>query len=174
MAGTDALRQLRLMAFDVDGVMTDGSIWYADDGSELKAFNALDGAGMKLLEKAGITVAIVTGRRAACVEHRARNLGIGRLHQGVHDKVACLRDLCAELGIEAGEAGYMGDDIMDLGAMALCGFSAAPANAHEAVVARATLVTKRAGGQGAVREVCDRILAAQGRLAEASCGWLPQ
>lgn len=174
MAGTDALRQLRLMAFDVDGVMTDGSIWYADDGSELKAFNALDGAGMKLLEKAGITVAIVTGRRAACVEHRARNLGIGRLYQGVHDKVACLRDLCAELGIEAGEAGYMGDDIMDLGAMALCGFSAAPANAHEAVVARATLVTKRAGGQGAVREVCDRILAAQGRLAEASCGWLPQ
>ena len=81
-------RKLRLMAFDVDGVMTDGSIYYTDAGTELKAFNALDGAGLKMLEKAGITVAIITGRQAACVEQRARNLGIERLHQGVHDKVA--------------------------------------------------------------------------------------
>jgi len=174
MTDADTLRKLRLMAFDVDGVMTDGSIWYQDDGSELKAFNALDGAGMKLLEKAGITVAIITGRRAACVEHRARNLGIGRLYQGVHDKVACLHALCAELGIEAGEAGYMGDDVMDLGAMAACGFSAAPANAHDKVIARAALVTRKIGGNGAVREVCDHILAARGRLDEQTGTWLPQ
>lgn len=167
-------RRLRLMAFDVDGVMTDGSIYYTDSGSELKAFNALDGAGLKMLEKAGITVAIITGRRAACVEVRARNLGIDRLYQGVHDKVECLRGLLAELKLDADAAGFMGDDVMDLAAMALCGFSAAPLNAHDAVLHRAALVTKKEGGRGAVREVCDFILAAQGRLDDAIAPWLPQ
>ncbi|MBW7903579.1 MAG: HAD hydrolase family protein [Rhodocyclaceae bacterium] len=167
-------RKLRLMAFDVDGVMTDGSIYYTDSGSELKAFNALDGAGLKMLEKAGIAVAIVTGRAAPCVEARARNLGLARLHQGVHDKVACLRGLLAELGLDADAAGFMGDDVMDLGAMALCGFSAAPANAHDAVLRRATLVTRKEGGRGAVREACDFILAAQGRLDDVVAPWLPQ
>lgn len=165
---------LRLMAFDVDGVMTDGTIFYTDEGTELKAFNALDGAGLKMLERAGITVAIITGRRAACVEARARNLGIERLYQGIHDKVARLNELLSELGITAGQAGYMGDDVMDLGAMALCGFSAAPANAHDSVLQRALLVTRRSGGQGAVREVCDYILAAQGLLDDAIAPWLPQ
>ena len=123
-------RKIRLMAFDVDGVMTDGSIYYTDEGTELKAFNALDGAGLKMLEKAGIAVAIVTGRKAPCVALRARNLGIERLYQGVHDKVACVQTLLAELGLEADAAGFMGDDVMDLGVMAHCGFSAAPANAR--------------------------------------------
>lgn len=167
-------RKLRLMAFDVDGVMTDGSIYYTDGGSELKAFNALDGAGLKMLEKAGVTVAIITGRQAACVEVRARNLGLDRLYQGVHDKAECLRGLLAELGLDADAAGYMGDDVMDLAAMSLCGFSAAPINAHEAVRQRAALVTKKAGGHGAVREVCDFILAAQGRLDDVISPWLPQ
>lgn len=174
MDATARARKLRLMAFDVDGVMTDGSIYYTDDGSELKAFNALDGAGLKMLEKAGIAVAVITGRRAACVEARARNLGLDRLHQGVHDKAACLRDLLAELDLAADEAGYMGDDVMDLAVMGLCGFSAAPANAHDAVLQRATLVTRKEGGRGAVREVCDFILAAQGRLDDVIAPWLPQ
>lgn len=173
-AAADRARYLRLMAFDVDGVMTDGSIYYTDVGTELKAFNALDGAGLKLLENAGIAVAIITGRKAGCVEARARNLGITRLHQGVHDKVACLRTLLDELGLDATQAGFMGDDVMDLGAMAFCGFSAAPANAHDRTLRQATLVTRRSGGRGAVREVCDFILEAQGRADEAIAPWLPQ
>jgi len=173
-AATALARGVRLMAFDVDGVMTDGSIYYTDDGSELKAFNALDGAGLKMLEKAGITVAIITGRKARCVEVRARNLGIDRLYQGVHDKSACLNSLLAELGLDAAAAGYMGDDVMDLAAMGLCGFSAAPSNAHDTVLQRAALVTRKAGGHGAVREVCDFILAAQGRLDDVIAPWLPQ
>ena len=173
-AAADRARHLRLMAFDVDGVMTDGSIYYTDAGTELKAFNALDGAGLKLLENAGIAVAIITGRKAGCVEARARNLGITRLHQGVHDKVACLRTLLDELGLDAMQAGFMGDDVMDLGAMAFCGFSAAPANAHDRTLQQATLVTRRSGGRGAVREVCDFILEAQGRTDEAIAPWLPQ
>ncbi len=167
-------RKLRLMAFDVDGVMTDGSIYYTDAGTELKAFNALDGAGLKMLEKAGITVAIITGRQAACVEQRARNLGIERLYQGVHDKVACLQTMLADLGLDATAAGYMGDDVMDLGAMGLCGFAVAPANAHDAVLQRAHMVTRKHGGHGAVREACDFVLAAQGRLDDMILPWLPQ
>lgn len=172
-AGTLA-RKVRLMAFDVDGVMTDGTIYYTDEGTELKAFNALDGAGLKMLEKAGITVAIITGRKAPCVELRARNLGIPRLYQGVHDKAACVNALLAELGLSADEAGYMGDDVMDLAVMGLCGFSAAPANGHDSVLQRAALVTRKHGGHGAVREVCDFILSAQGKLEEVIAPWLPQ
>ena len=174
MSATDRARNVRLMAFDVDGVMTDGSIYYTDEGTELKAFNALDGAGLKMLEKAGITVAIITGRKAPCVELRARNLGIHRLHQGVHDKAACLNGMLAELGLTADQAGYMGDDVMDLAVMGLCGFSAAPANGHDAVLQRAALVTRKSGGHGAVRETCDFILAAQGKLEEVIAPWLPQ
>jgi 3-deoxy-D-manno-octulosonate 8-phosphate phosphatase (KDO 8-P phosphatase) len=174
MSATDRARNVRLMAFDVDGVMTDGSIYYTDEGTELKAFNALDGAGLKMLEKAGITVAIITGRKAPCVELRARNLGIHRLHQGVHDKAACLSGMLAELGLTADQAGYMGDDVMDLAVMGLCGFSAAPANGHDSVLQRAALVTRKSGGHGAVREVCDFILATQGKLEEVIAPWLPQ
>jgi 3-deoxy-D-manno-octulosonate 8-phosphate phosphatase (KDO 8-P phosphatase) len=166
--------KLRLMAFDVDGVMTDGSIYYTDEGTELKAFNALDGAGLKMLEKAGITVAIITGRKAPCVELRARNLGITRLFQGVHDKSACLTTILEELGLAADQAGYMGDDVMDLAVMGLCGFSAAPSNAHDSVLQRANLVTRKQGGHGAVREVCDFILSAQGKLEDVISPWLPQ
>lgn len=174
MDASSLARNIRLMAFDVDGVMTDGAIYYTDEGTELKAFNALDGAGLKMLEKAGITIAIITGRKAPCVELRARNLGITRLFQGVHDKAACVNSLLAELGLAAEQAGYMGDDVMDLSVMGLCGFSAAPANAHDSVLSRAALVTRKSGGHGAVREVCDFILSAQGKLEEVIAPWLPQ
>lgn len=174
MDATNLASQLRLMAFDVDGVMTDGAIYYTDEGTELKAFNALDGAGLKMLEKAGITVAIITGRKAPCVELRARNLGITRLFQGVHDKAACVSAMLDELGFSPTQAGYMGDDVMDLAVMGLCGFSAAPANAHDSVLSRAALVTRKSGGHGAVREVCDFILSAQGKLDDVIAPWLPQ
>lgn len=166
-------RRLKLMAFDVDGVLSEGSLFYTDDGVELKVFNSLDGLGMKMLQRAGITVAIITGRKAACVEHRMKNLGIDILYQGIEDKVEALNDLLAKLGIAADEAGYMGDDIVDLRIMDACGFSAAPADCHELVTSYARMMSTKIGGRGAVREVCEFILDAQGKLDEALAPYLP-
>ena len=166
-------RRLKLMAFDVDGVLSEGSLFYTDDGVELKVFNSLDGLGMKMLQRAGITVAIITGRKATCVEHRMKNLGIDILYQGIEDKVEALNDLLAKLGIAADEAGYMGDDIVDLRIMDACGFSAAPADCHEMVKSYARMMSTKIGGRGAVREVCEFILDAQGKLDEALAPYLP-
>ena len=166
-------RRLKLMAFDVDGVLSEGSLFYTDDGVELKVFNSLDGLGMKMLQRAGITVAIITGRKATCVEHRMKNLGIDILYQGIEDKVEALNDLLAKLGIAADEAGYMGDDIVDLRIMDACGFSAAPADCNERVRPYAQFVASKNGGRGAVREVCEFILAAQGKLDDALSPYLP-
>lgn len=166
-------RRLKLMAFDVDGVLSEGSLFYTDDGVELKVFNSLDGLGMKMLQRAGITVAIITGRKATCVEHRMKNLGIDILYQGIEDKVEALNDLLAKLGIAADEAGYMGDDIVDLRIMDACGFSAAPADCHELVTSYARMMSTKIGGRGAVREVCEFILDAQGKLDEALAPYLP-
>ena len=124
--------KLKLMAFDVDGVLTDGSLYYTDEGVEIKAFNTLDGHGLKMLQQAGITVAIITGRRARCVELRAQNLGICHLFQGVENKLEQMQTLLAELGIGANEAGYMGDDVVDLPVMRALGFSATTADGHPA------------------------------------------
>lgn len=157
--------KLRLMAFDVDGVMTDGTLYYSDDGVEIKAFNTLDGHGLKMLQQAGIVVAIITGRQARCVELRAKNLGIRYLFQGVENKFEQMNALLAELDISAAEAGYMGDDIVDLPVMRALGFSATTADGHPQVGPYANFVSTRCGGRGAVREVCDFILAAQGKLA---------
>ena len=163
---------LKLMAFDVDGVMTDGRLYFTDDGSEVKAFHTLDGQGLKMLSGAGVQLAIITGRRSNCVAHRAHNLGIDLLFQGVRDKHAVLADLLVQLGLTFDQAGYMGDDVVDLPVMRACGFSAAPANAHPQVKQYATLVTQLKGGEGAVREVCDHLLAAQGRLDAALSPYL--
>ncbi|MBL8391610.1 MAG: phenylphosphate carboxylase subunit delta [Candidatus Accumulibacter sp.] len=160
------------MAFDVDGVLSDGSLFYSDEGVELKAFNTLDGFGLKLLAEAGITVAIITGRRARCVELRAQNLGIAHLHQAVDDKLAQMQRLLAELGLDADEAGYMGDDLPDLRLMRACGFSATPQDGHPLVRRHAWLITGRSGGRGAVREACEFILEAQGRLEELIAPYL--
>lgn len=156
--------KLKLIAFDVDGVMTDGTLYYSDDGVEIKAFNTLDGHGLKMLQQAGIVVAIITGRKARCVELRAQNLGIRHLFQGVENKLEQMHALLAELGIATDEAGYMGDDIVDLPVMRALGFSATPADGHPQVGPHAHFVSTRGGGRGAVREVCDFILQAQGKL----------
>ena len=166
-------RRLKLMAFDVDGVLSEGSLLYTDAGVEMKAFNSLDGLGLHMLKRAGITVAIITGRRAKCVEHRMKNLGIDILYQGVADKVEALNDLLAKQGVSADEAGYMGDDIVDLKIMDACGFSAAPADCHEMVKSYARMMSTKIGGRGAVREVCEFILDAQGKLDEALAPYLP-
>jgi 3-deoxy-D-manno-octulosonate 8-phosphate phosphatase (KDO 8-P phosphatase) len=114
------------MAFDVDGVLTDGSLYYTDQGIEIKAFNTLDGQGLKMLQQAGITVAIITGRKSRSVELRAQNLGIRHLFQAVDNKLEVMNSLLAELNLEPDDAGYMGDDVPDLPLMTACGFSATP------------------------------------------------
>lgn len=166
-------RRLRLMAFDVDGVLTDGSLYYSDEGVEIKAFNTLDGHGLKMLQQAGITLALITGRRARCVELRAENLGIQHVFQGVDNKLEVLRSLLSNLGLTDAAAGYMGDDVPDLPVMMACGFSATPGDGHALVQRYAHLTTRRAGGRGAVREVCDFILQAQGSLEAAQARYLP-
>ncbi len=156
--------RIRLMAFDIDGVMTDGGLTYTDEGRELKTFNVMDGLGLKFLQRAGIELAIVTGRRSGVVAARAADLGIRHVFQGNEDKRSILAGLIADLGLHWPEVGYMGDDFIDLPVMRLAGFAVAPANAHPRVKEYAHAVTDARGGQGAVREAAEFILLAQGRL----------
>ena len=162
---SDALKHLKFMAFDVDGVLTDGKLTYLPDGSETKTFYTLDGAGIRMLQKAGITVGWITGRSSPAVEHRARNLGITHLAQAVSDKHAVYATWLAEAGLDFTQAGFMGDDLIDLAVMKACAFSAAPANAVAVVREQADFVTTERGGDGAVRTVCEHILEAQHQLA---------
>lgn len=159
------LKQLKFMAFDVDGVLTDGKLTYLPDGSETKTFYTLDGAGIRMLQKAGLTVGWITGRSSAAVAHRAKNLGITHLAQGVSDKHQVFATWLAEAGLDFTQAGFMGDDLIDLSVMKACAFSAAPANAVAIVRQQADLVTAERGGDGAVRTVCEHILQAQDKLA---------
>jgi 3-deoxy-D-manno-octulosonate 8-phosphate phosphatase (KDO 8-P phosphatase) len=166
-------RRLKLMAFDVDGVLTDGSLYFTDAGTEIKVFNARDGLGMRMLQAEGVTLAIITGRNAACVTWRMKNLGIEHIYQGIGDKLTAFHGLLAKVGVKACEAGFMGDDVIDLQVMAACGFSATPADAYELNRQRADYLARLPGGQGAVREVCEFILAAQGKLDDAIARHLP-
>ena len=164
MALQDSAAHLRLMGFDVDGVLTDGRLWFTPGGDEIKSFSTLDGHGIRMLQSAGIEVVIISGRSSKALELRAADLGITELHMAVADKRACLAELLAARGLEPHQAGYMGDDVVDLPVLRSCGFSAAPANAHAFVQQHVHHVTRQTGGNGAVREVCDHILDAQGRL----------
>ncbi|NTV10890.1 MAG: phenylphosphate carboxylase subunit delta [Zoogloea sp.] len=164
MSAIDKAARLQLMAFDVDGVMTDGSLYFTPNGDEIKSFNSLDGHGIKMLMSAGIRVAIISGRRSRSLELRAENLGIALLHQGVSDKRAVLKGILDELGLAADCAGYMGDDVVDLPILRCCGFSATPGDGHEFVKRHVDYIARLHGGRGAVREVTDFILAAQGKL----------
>lgn len=156
--------RLKLMAFDVDGVLTDGTIWFTADGDVMKGFSTLDGHGLRMLQIAGIELAIITGRRSKALEQRCANLQIERLYQGVEDKRAVLHALLGELKLDATQAGYMGDDVVDLPILRACGFSATTADGHPLVRNHVDMVASRPGGRGAAREVCDFILAAQGKL----------
>ncbi len=155
---------LQLMGFDVDGVLTNGDLYFTPAGDEIKVFSSLDGHGLKMLQESGIEVAIITGRKSGMVERRMENLGIRRLYQGVSDKRAVMASLCAELGVATQNAGYMGDDVVDLPILRSCGFSATVADGHDFVKQHVNIVTTKGGGRGAVREVCDFILSAQGKL----------
>ena len=158
--------KLKLMAFDVDGVLTDGTLFFTPGGDEIKAFSSLDGHGLKMLMDAGVAVAIITGRSSPMVALRAANLGITHFVQGVSDKRAVMRELREKLGVSAEQSGYIGDDVVDLPVLRDCGFSASVADGHYFVHQHVDYVTKSGGGRGAVRELCDFILTAQGKLDE--------
>jgi len=160
-------RDLKLMIFDVDGVMTDGMLYYSERGEELKAFNIQDGQGIKMLKQYGVEVALITARSTRAVALRAANLGIAHLYQGVEDKRGAYAALLAQLRLAAEQTGYMGDDLLDLPLLTRCGFAATVPAAPEALKSRAHYVTRSGGGHGAVREVCEFILRAQGALERA-------
>lgn len=161
---TARLQPLRLMAFDVDGILTDGRLYFSDDGGEFKSFHTLDGQGMKMLRDAGIKLALITSRRSALVERRARDLGVHYCYQGVEAKRDTLDEILGELKLQPAQAGYMGDDLLDLGALGRAGFAATVPAAPATVRSRCHYVTSAPGGGGAVREVCELILGAQGLL----------
>ncbi|MDX1519330.1 MAG: 3-deoxy-manno-octulosonate-8-phosphatase KdsC [Gammaproteobacteria bacterium] len=168
MQTTDELQQLasriRLAVFDVDGVLTDGSLYLGENGNEYKAFNVKDGHGMVMLRESGCYLAVITSRSSTIVAERMRSLGIEHVYQGQNDKRVALLDLSNKLEIEPGDILYVGDDVIDLPAMRRVGFPVAVADAHPLVKENALAVTEAIGGRGAVREVCEFILAAQGKL----------
>jgi 3-deoxy-D-manno-octulosonate 8-phosphate phosphatase (KDO 8-P phosphatase) len=157
-------RALRLAIFDVDGVMTDGTIYMGPQGEALKAFSILDGHGIKMLQQAGIACAIISGRRSEAVSRRAEELGIEHVAQGIGDKVAAFERLLSQAGIEAGASAFMGDDLPDLPVMRLCGLAVSVPGGVEEVRAAAHYVTRAPGGRGAVREFCELVLRARGNL----------
>ena len=161
-------RSVRALIMDVDGVLTDGGLYYGENGDELKRFDVRDGQGLVLLRQAGIVTAIVTGKRTTLVARRADELGIAEVHQGVTDKGATVTALLARHGVPPTNACYVGDDINDLPALRLVGIAAAVADAVAIVRRTAHYVTRAAGGHGAIREICDLILAATSTPARAS------
>jgi len=156
--------RIRLLIFDVDGVLTDGSLFVGDDGQEYKAFNSRDGHGIKMLMGYGVEVAIITGRTSRVVEHRMRNLGITRVYQGQHDKLQAYRDLADKLGIPDEEIAYVGDDVVDLPVMRKVGLAIAVEDAHPLVRRHSHWQTPRPGGRGAARDVCEMLMEARGVL----------
>lgn len=155
-------RQVKLAVFDVDGVLTDGRLYFTASGEEIKAFHTLDGHGMKMLKASGVELAIVTARSSQSVAQRARNLGIDLLFQGSEDKLAVVNSLLARLSLDAAAACYMGDDVVDLPVMRRCGLAITVPDAPAVVKSHAHWVAHRAGGCGAVREACELVMLAQG------------
>ncbi len=171
-AASERAMRVKLMIFDVDGVLTDGGLRYGADGEAFKTFNVLDGHGIKLLQQSGVKVAIISARESAIVAKRAADLGIAVLRQGVHDKRAAFEQVLAELGLTAPNCGFMGDDVIDLPVMTRVAFAASVPNGHPEVRARAHFVSDAGGGRGAAREVCDFILRAQGNYETALAPYL--
>jgi 3-deoxy-D-manno-octulosonate 8-phosphate phosphatase (KDO 8-P phosphatase) len=149
------------MIFDVDGVLTDGTLLYGPQGEELKAFSAHDGHGIKMLAASGVGCALLSGRRSAAVAARAAELGIPMVLQGIEDKLAFFQTMIREKGLQPEDTGYMGDELVDLPVLTRCGFACAPHEAPEAVRARVHYVAAAAAGRGAVREVCELLMRAQ-------------
>lgn len=152
---------VKLMAFDVDGILTDGTLYLSDSGEEIKGFNTLDGHGLKMLQSTGVHLAIISGRKSSCVEKRMQNLGITMLHQGVENKLEVYLKLLKQLNLDLTEAGFMGDDLPDLPIMRRCGLSISVPEAPSLMREHAHYVTQLSGGRGAAREACELIMRAQ-------------
>ena len=163
---------IRLAFFDVDGVLTDGGLYFSANGESIKRFHVLDGHGIKLLQKAGITPVVITGRDAKALRVRLEALGIAHAYFGVDDKLVAAQSSLEKLQLGWEQAAVIGDDWPDLALVQRCRFSAAPPNAHDEVLARVDHVTQRSGGHGAAREFCDLLLIAAGgygRFLEQAC-----
>lgn len=162
MDAFERAKKIKLTIFDVDGVMTDGSLYLADDGQEFKAFNSLDGHGMKMLNRSGVDLAIITGRTSQLVALRAINLGVTHLYQGSEDKLTAFLELLEKTGLDPAECAYMGDDVVDLPVMRRCGLAVCVPAAPALVKQHSHYITQLPGGGGAVRELCELIMQAQG------------
>ncbi len=165
-------KAIKLAIFDVDGVLTDGRLYFLTDGSEFKTFNTLDGQGIKMLINSGVRTAIISGRSTPVVEKRANNLGIQHLYQGREDKLVVLDELLGELGLNYAQVAYLGDDLPDLPVIRRVGLGMAVANAAGFVRQHAHGVTEARGGEGAAREFCELIMRAQGSLDAALNAYL--
>lgn len=154
--------RIRLVIFDVDGVLTDGSLYLGDDGQEYKAFNSRDGHGMVMLQESGVRIGVITGRTSQVVRIRMESLGVAHLFQGCRDKLPAYEALKRELVLEDATIAYVGDDLVDLPIMRRVGLAIAVADAHHLVRGHAHLCTQASGGRGAAREVCELIMEAQG------------
>ena len=159
-----AAQKVKLLLLDVDGVLTDGRLYYGNDGEELKAFDIQDGLGIKLLQNAGIKVGIITGRSSVLVERRAKELGIDHLIQGREDKLTALNELLEKITFDLEEIAFVGDDLPDLAIIRRVGLGITPANGNHLIASQALWQTKKSGGNGAVREVAELILSAQLKL----------
>ena len=157
-------KKIKLVIFDVDGVMTDGGLTIGDDGQEYKTFNTQDGLGMKLLKASGVQMAIITGRTSNVVKQRSESTGVAHFYQGVDDKLVAFNDLITKLNIAPEQTAFMGDDIVDMPPMLRCGLAVSVPAAPDSVKQRAHYVTRKEGGHGAVRELCELIMQAQGTL----------
>ena len=158
--------QIKLVIFDVDGVLTDGSLFLGDDGLEYKAFNSRDGHGMKMLQQSGVTIAIITGRTSKVVEYRMQSLGVEHVYQGQLDKRHAFAELLEKLELDANQVAYVGDDVVDLPVMAKVGLAIAVQDAHSMVLKHAHWQTPSCGGRGAGRDVCEMLMEARGVLQE--------
>ena len=164
----ERLRKVRLLLLDVDGVLTDGRIMLDDNNVQSKSFDVTDGHGLKMIQRIGIEVGIITGRSSRVVEHRANELGIGIVHQGAKNKLIVARQILAERGIAPEEVAYIGDDIIDLPVMLQVGLAVTVTDAQQVVKSRAHWVLDLPGGYGAVRQFCDALLKARGAWEDAT------
>ncbi len=168
----ETAKKIELVIFDVDGVLTDGSLFIGDDGQEYKAFNSKDGHGIRMLQECGVGAAILTGRQSEVVRHRTRDLGIELVMQGYRDKRPAFEALLKETGLTPEVIAYVGDDVVDLPVMKQVGLAIAVADAHPMVLEHADWVTRAAGGRGAARDVCEFLMRARGVLDEKLASYL--
>ncbi|HEY5603779.1 MAG TPA: 3-deoxy-manno-octulosonate-8-phosphatase KdsC [Gammaproteobacteria bacterium] len=165
-------KNIKLVIFDVDGVLTDGSLFYGDDGQEYKAFNSRDGHGMKMLQETGVRIGVITGRTSEVVLHRMKNLQVQHIYQGRLEKLPAFEELINKLGITPEHTAYVGDDVVDLPIMLRVGLAITVPNAHDLVKQHAHWISSKPAGAGAARDICEMIMKAQGTYDAAMAKYL--